>query len=82
MGDIDQEWDRWFLDRLVKGEIDQLLDMTDEEIELAGNGNHEMRSWLAVAGAVAPITATKLAYEPVYPWITGMAVAQWQTQPQ
>ena len=57
--------------------------MPTEEIELAGNGNHEVRSWLAVAGAVAPIQprATKLAYEPVYPWITGMAVAQWETQP-
>jgi hypothetical protein len=52
--------------------------MPDEEIELAGNGNHEMRSWLAVAGAVAPTTARTLAYEPIYPWITGMAVAQWQ----
>ena len=54
--------------------------MPDSEIELAGNGNHEMRSWLAVAGAVAPINATTLAYEPIYPWITGMAVAQWETQ--
>jgi hypothetical protein len=32
-------------------------------------------------GAVAPVTARKLAYEPVYPWITGMAVAHWETQP-
>jgi hypothetical protein len=80
VGDIEEEWDRWFLDRLVNGELDQLLDMKDDEIELAGNGNHEMRSWLAVAGAVAPINATKLAYEPVYPWITGMAVAHWETQ--
>jgi hypothetical protein len=82
VGDIEEEFDRWFLERLERGELEQVLDMPDDEIELAGNGNHEMRSWLAVAGAVAPRTATTLAYEPVYPWITGMAVAQWETQEQ
>lgn len=80
VGDIAEDHDRWFLERLERGELEAILDMPDEEIELAGNGNHEMRSWLAVAGAVAPINATKLAYEPVYPWITGMAVAHWETQ--
>jgi hypothetical protein len=81
VGDIAEDHDRWFLERLERGELDQILDMPDSEIELAGNGNHEMRSWLAVAGAVAPATARKLAYEPVYPWITGMAVAHWETLP-
>jgi Catalytic LigB subunit of aromatic ring-opening dioxygenase len=80
VGDIDEEFDRWFLERLAKGELDQILDMTDDEIELAGNGNHEMRSWLAVAGAMAPTNATTLAYEPVHPWITGMGVAVWERE--
>lgn len=80
VGDIDESFDRWFLERLERGELDQLLDMPDDEIELAGNGNHEMRSWLAVAGAVAPVNATPLAYEPIHPWITGMAVAEWETR--
>jgi hypothetical protein len=80
VGDIDEEFDRWFLDRLEAGELDQVLDMRDDEIELAGNGNHEIRTWVAVAGAMAPVKARKLAYEPVYPWITGMGVAQWDTQ--
>lgn len=31
----------------------RLLDRTDAEIELAGAGAHEIRSWLAVAGAVS-----------------------------
>jgi uncharacterized membrane protein len=29
---------------------------------------------------MAPVTATTLAYEPILPWITGMAVAQWSTR--
>ena len=81
VGDIDEEFDRWFLDRLERGEVEQLLDMPDSEIELAGNGNHEMRSWVAVAGAVGPARARKLAYEPIHPWITGMGVMQWETRP-
>ena len=79
VGDIDDEFDRWFLERLSSGQLDDVLDMPDSEIELAGNGNHEMRSWLAIAGAVAPTPARTLAYEPVYPWITGMAVAHFET---
>ncbi|MDN5857623.1 MAG: hypothetical protein L0H84_03285 [Pseudonocardia sp.] len=79
VGDIDEVFDRWFLERLESGELDQVFDVPDSEIELAGNGSHEIRSWLAVAGAMAPGNATKLAYEPVRPWITGMAVAHWET---
>jgi hypothetical protein len=78
VGDIEEEFDRWFLDRLERGAIDELLDLPDAEIELAGNGAHEIRSWLAVAGAAAPANARTLAYEPVYPWITGMAVSRFE----
>ena len=77
VGDINEEFDNWFLGVLESGDLEQVLDIENDEIELAGNGNHEMRSWLAVAGAVEAnqSKATKLAYEAVYPWITGMAVA-------
>lgn len=75
-GDIDEEFDRWFLDRLRRGALDEVLSLTDAELEQAGNGAHEIRSWLALAGAVdAPVTVT--AYEPIHAWVTGMAVAEW-----
>jgi hypothetical protein len=76
VGDIDEEFDRWFLDVLERGDIDAVLDLPDEELELAGNGAHEIRSWLAVAGACAPIRGQTMAYEPIYPWITGMGVSR------
>jgi hypothetical protein len=79
VGDIEETFDRWFLDRLEQGAIEELLALPDEEIELAGNGAHEIRSWLAVAGAAAPARAQTLAYEPIYPWITGMAVSRFDT---
>ncbi len=77
-GDIDEDFDRWFLDRLERGDVRELLDLTDEEIELAGNGAHEIRSWLAVAGAAAPGRGHTLAYEPIYPWTTGVAVSRFE----
>src|SRR5437763_9484406 len=79
VGDIEESFDRWFLEHLEQGDLEEVLDLPDAEIELAGNGAHEIRSWLAVAGAVAPANATMLVYEPIYPWITGMAVAHFET---
>ncbi len=52
--------------------------MPDEEIELAGNGAHEIRSWIAAAGTVAPARGRTMAYEPIDPWITGMGVSRFQ----
>src|ERR1700745_2298274 len=59
-GDIDEEFDRWFLDVLERGDMDAVLDMPDEELGLAGNGAHEIRSWLAVGRALAPPRAHPL----------------------
>lgn len=76
VGDIDEEFDRWFLDRLARGEVPSILDMPDDEIAVAGNGAHEIRSWVAVAAAASPTPATVLAYAPIAPWITGMGVVE------
>jgi hypothetical protein len=76
VGDIDDEFDRWFLDRLARNSFDDVLDMADEELVHAGNGAHEIRSWLTVAGAVDR-PASILAYEPIRPWITGMGVVSY-----
>jgi hypothetical protein len=59
--------------------VEAVLDLPDSELELAGNGAHEIRSWLAVAGALAPARGQTLAYEPIYPWITGMGVSRFRT---
>jgi hypothetical protein len=90
VGWIDEDFDRWFLARLAAGRLDELCDVPDDELELAGNGTHEVRAWLVAAGAAglgeAPsaepgaggpgraVRATVLAYEPVRAWINGMGV--------
>lgn len=76
VGDIDERFDRWFLARLAGGSFDEILDMPDEELEVAGNGAHEIRSWLTVAAA-AGVPARVLAYEPIREWITGMGVVDY-----
>jgi aromatic ring-opening dioxygenase catalytic subunit (LigB family) len=81
VGRIDSEFDHWFLDRLERGQLDDVLDLPDEELELAGNGAHEIRSWLTIAGLAAPSTAKVLAYEPITPWITGMGVVTYDLEP-
>jgi aromatic ring-opening dioxygenase catalytic subunit (LigB family) len=74
MGRINVDFDRWFLDRLAVGRADEVTALTDAELERAGNGAHEIRSWLTVAGAMPGKPARVLAYEPVTAWVTGMGV--------
>lgn len=80
VGDVDDEFDRWFLAALASGDLEPVLDLPDDELELAGNGAHEIRSWLTAAGAAAALgrpRAEVLGYASIRPWITGMGVAAW-----
>jgi aromatic ring-opening dioxygenase catalytic subunit (LigB family) len=74
VGDIDEDFDRWFLAQLEKPDLGDLLDLPNDELALAGNGTGEVRAWVAVAGAMRQSKATALAYEPIYEWINGMGV--------
>ncbi|WP_033292638.1 hypothetical protein [Amycolatopsis jejuensis] len=73
-GTINTGFDRDFLARLDSGNPERLVSYRPEEIDLAGNGAHEIRTWLVTAGAAAASFET-LAYEPVSAWLTGTAVA-------
>jgi 2,3-dihydroxyphenylpropionate 1,2-dioxygenase len=72
---INPEFDRQFLAMLTDGDVSPVLGMSSDEIEAtAGNGAQEIRSWLAMAGALGRFTGRTLAYEPINEWLTGMAV--------
>lgn len=75
-GEIDEAFDARVLDALKAGDAELLLKLSDEEIDEAGNGAHELRSWLVVCGATLSMPFTVLAYEPVPAWLTGTCVAQ------
>lgn len=74
-GNINEDFDRRFLDNLAAGDIEPILALTEEEIDAAGNGAHEIRSWIVAAGAAAEGQPFEvLAYEPVPEWLTGTAI--------
>jgi hypothetical protein len=74
VGDIDEEFDHWFLDLLSTGKLDEILDIPNDELAEAGNGTGEIRAWVALAGAMHGAPGHVLAYEAVYEWINGMGV--------
>jgi 2,3-dihydroxyphenylpropionate 1,2-dioxygenase len=73
-GRVNEDWDNWFLRLIRKGNLEPLFSLSDAELERdAGNGAHELRSWIAAAAAWGkPILTTE--YEPVPYWVTGMGV--------
>jgi protocatechuate 4,5-dioxygenase beta chain/2,3-dihydroxyphenylpropionate 1,2-dioxygenase len=73
-GNINTDFDRDFIARLEKGDPERLTAYSREEIDEAGNGAHEIRTWLVAAGA-AGTAFDVLVYEPVPEWLTGTSVA-------
>ncbi len=71
-GKINIAFDKKFLEILIHGDRRELTQYTHDEINVeAGSGGHEIRTWIALAGAVRNWKAELLAYEPVIPWATG-----------
>jgi 2,3-dihydroxyphenylpropionate 1,2-dioxygenase len=69
---INPAWDNEFL-RRIAADPGSLERLTSAEIETAGVGAHEVRTWLAaIAAGNAPMEI--IAYEPVREWITGMGI--------
>jgi hypothetical protein len=78
VGDIDEEFDHWFLDRLATGDLSEILDMPNDELAEAGNGTGEVRAWVALAAAMGGGPGQVLSYQPVYEWINGMGVVLYE----
>lgn len=75
-GQINESFDAKFIDALSSGNCEGLLEISDQEIDSAGNGAHEIRSWLVVSGATNASPFEIKAYEPVTQWLTGTCVAE------
>jgi hypothetical protein len=78
VGDIDEEFDRRFLEELRKPDLGELLDRPNDELRQADRGTGEVPAWVAIAGRCAGGTLAALSYkpiyEPIYEWINGYAV--------
>jgi len=62
MGRVDPQFDAKFLD-LLCANSPALCNITDAEMEAVGNGTHEVRNWVAVAGAVEGTKGEVVMYE-------------------
>jgi aromatic ring-opening dioxygenase catalytic subunit (LigB family) len=77
--EIDEEFDRWFLDLLAEGDHEKILrESTLERMEEAGaGGTAELFSWLVVLGAAGRRPATVLGYAAWDQWRCGIGAVSW-----
>jgi protocatechuate 4,5-dioxygenase beta chain len=75
---VDEEFDRWFLDLLKKGDHETLLrECTLERMEAAGSGGTaELLAWILVLAFTAG-PADVLAYMPAIAWRSGTGMVVW-----
>lgn len=73
-GQVNETWDRWFMDILAAGKGKDLSKLSNEQILAdAGNGGLEVNAWITLAGATPGISGECLFYEAIPAWASGMA---------
>lgn len=77
--EIDEKFDRWWLDLLVEGDHERVLsEATFERMEEAGSGGTaELLSWVVVMGAIGPRPCTSLGYVAFDQWRCGVGAVRW-----
>jgi hypothetical protein len=75
-GRINVEFDRDFLALVAEGRVEQVISLTDEQLDQAGNGAHEIRNWVTAMGTIPEFKGRVLAYEPIHEWIAGTGVVE------
>jgi hypothetical protein len=78
--EIDEKFDRWWLDLLAAGDHARVLkEATFERMEQAGSGGTaELLSWIVVMGAIGQRPCTALGYVAFDQWRCGVGAVQWQ----
>ena len=74
----DPGFDAAFLGALAEADLDRACSYSDALLDASGNGTHEIRNWVAVAGAMHPArprVVTDLAYAPG--WDSGVHQLLW-----
>lgn len=78
MGEINAQWDRWFLDQVCQGNMDSILKLTPADVERdGGNGGEEIRNWITVMAAAGCRPGELMGYEDVADWVCGAGVVFW-----
>ena len=75
----DAAFDAAFLRALADGDLDQACGYPNAELDAAGNGTHEIRTWIAVAAALAPARPPVITSVPFAPgWDSGVHQLLWE----
>ncbi|MGH8290053.1 MAG: extradiol ring-cleavage dioxygenase [Steroidobacteraceae bacterium] len=75
-GRINEQWDREFLERLLRNDREALIAYRDDETwREAGQGGFEIRTFIAVAGATEGCTGELWFYAPIPIFAVGCTVA-------
>jgi aromatic ring-opening dioxygenase LigB subunit len=77
-GWIDEPLDRWFLEKLERGQGRDLVTLFTSDGAQLRAGTGELRNWIVVAGAVGASRAKVLDYIPLYHGVTGLGFAFWE----
>jgi aromatic ring-opening dioxygenase catalytic subunit (LigB family) len=75
-GFIDAEFDATFLAGMANADLDALRGLSHERMAAAGGGAHEVRAWIALAGALGGWKGETIAYEAIVPWATGFGLME------
>ena len=77
--DVDEKFDRWFLELLATGDTDRILrEVTIEKMIAAGDGGTvELLAWLVAMGAAGKRKAETMFYVPSVPLRCGMGGVAW-----
>lgn len=74
-GEVNEPWDRAFLDAFVQGDRAALTGYTEDEIlRDAGPGGHEIRAWVTLAGATEGRARETLCFTPIPAYAVSGAV--------
>jgi hypothetical protein len=77
-GWVDEPLDRWVLERIARGEGEQLRSLFTTDSDSLRGGTGEIRSWVAVAGAYDGVKGTVVDYIPAHHAVTGLGFAYWR----
>ncbi|WP_022678214.1 MULTISPECIES: 2,3-dihydroxyphenylpropionate 1,2-dioxygenase [Novosphingobium] len=77
MGQLDEAFDRGFLQQLEAGGLDAAADFAEATVNTAGNGAEEVRNWLVAQGIAEGAPFETYHYDCITDWYTGIGLGRW-----
>ena len=77
-GDVNADFDEWFLEKLANDDIESVRQISQAEVDAAGDGANEIRNWVAVAAAAGELSPRVVLGETFIPgWNTSAYQVVW-----